>query len=161
MSDAQNPLAILFFSELLTVEQLLRNQLARALPKRMELSHFSVLNQLAYIGNERTPAQLAKSFHVTRGAMTNTLSKLEMAGYIHIRPDWDDARRKLVALSPAGSQARDAALSALTPIIQEVVEQMGEDKTRLLLPVLRDLRLRLGAETEPKKTPNAKNKIKK
>ena len=87
--------------------------------------------------------------------MTNTLSKLEMAGYIHIRPDWDDARRKLVALSPAGSQARDAALSALTPMIQEVVEQMGEDKTRLLLPVLRDLRLRLGAETEPKKTPNA------
>jgi len=151
MSDAQNPLAILFFSELLTVEQLLRNQLARALPKGMELSHFSVLNQLAHIGNERTPAQLAKSFHVTRGAMTNTLSKLEMAGYIHIRPDWDDARRKLVALSPAGSQARDAALSALTPMIQEVVEQMGEDKTRLLLPVLRDLRLRLGAETEPKK----------
>jgi len=155
MSDAQNPLAILFFSELLTVEQLLRNQLARALPIGMELSHFSVLNQLAHIGNERTPAQLAKSFHVTRGAMTNTLSKLEMAGYIHIRPDWDDARRKLVALSPAGSQARDAALSALTPMIQEVVEQMGEDKTRLLLPVLRDLRLRLGAETEPKKTPNA------
>ena len=38
MSDAQNPLAILFFSELLTVEQLLRNQLARALPKGMELS---------------------------------------------------------------------------------------------------------------------------
>jgi len=36
-------------------------------------------------------------------------------------------------------------------MIQEVVEQMGEDKTRLLLPVLRDLRLRLGAETEPKK----------
>ena len=73
------------------------------------LPHFSVLNQLAHIGNERTPAQLAKSFHVTRGAMTNTLSKLEMAGYIHIRPDWDDARRKLVALSPAGSEAGAAA----------------------------------------------------
>ena len=151
MSDDNSTLAISLFSEVLTVDQLLRLQLAKVLPKGMELSHFSVLNHLAHINIERTPAQLAKSFHVTRGAMTNTLRRLEASGYVHIRPDWDDARRKLVALSPAGSQARDAALSALTPMIQEVVEQMGEDKTRLLLPVLRDLRLRLGAETEPKK----------
>src|SRR6056300_2112013 len=155
MNTPVNSLAITLFSEVLTADQLLRNRLSKVLPKGMELSHFSVLNHLAHSSDEKTPAQLAKSFHVTRGAMTNTLSKLEMAGYVHIRPDWDDARRKLVALSPAGSQARDAALSALTPMIQEIVEQMGEDKTRLLLPVLRDLRLRLGAGTEPKKTPNA------
>jgi len=143
MSDAQNPLAILFFSELLTVEQLLRNQLARALPKGMELSHFSVLNQLAHIGNERTPAQLAKSFHVTRGAMTNTLSKLEMAGYIHIRPDWDDARRKQVAISPSGRAARDAALLEMGPVISEIVDALGSEKLRAALPFLRDLRLML------------------
>ena len=52
----------------------------------MEVSHFSVLNHLARINDERSPAQLAKSFHVTRGAMTNTLRKLELAGYVHIRP---------------------------------------------------------------------------
>src|SRR6056300_447490 len=153
--NAKKTLAVALFSEILTNEQLVRNMLSRVLPKGMEVSHFSVLNHLANSASERSPAQLARSFHVTRGAMTNTLSKLEWAGYVHIRPDWDDARRKLVALSPAGSQARDAALSALTPMIQEIVEQMGEDKTRLLLPVLRDLRLRLGAGTEPKKTPNA------
>ncbi|HNK68572.1 MAG TPA: helix-turn-helix domain-containing protein, partial [Flavobacteriales bacterium] len=47
--------------------------------KGMELSHFSVLNHLARTGEERTPAQLARAFHVTRGAMTNTLTKLEWA----------------------------------------------------------------------------------
>jgi len=137
------PLAIALFSELLTADQLVRNRLSKVLPKGMEISHFSVLNQLARVGDERSPAQLAKSFHVTRGAMTNTLSKLEWAGYIHIRPDWDDARRKMVAISPAGRQARDAALAAISPMISELVGELGEDKVRAALPILRELRLKL------------------
>ncbi len=136
-------LAVSLFGEILTNEQLIRNRLGRALPKGMEISHFSVLNHLARLGAERTPAQLAKSFHVTRGAMTNTLGKLEWAGYIHIRPDWDDARRKLVTISPAGRQARDAAISALLPVITELVEELGEDRIRATLPVLRELRMKL------------------
>ena len=88
--------------------------------------------------------QLARTFHVTRGAMTNTLAKLEWAGYIHIRPDWDDARRKLVAISPAGRRAREEAISAISPVIAEVVEQLGEDRVRAALPVLRGLRTIMG-----------------
>jgi DNA-binding MarR family transcriptional regulator len=137
------PLAIALFSELLTADQLVRNRLSKVLPKGMEISHFSVLNQLARVSEERTPAQLAKSFHVTRGAMTNTLSKLEWAGYIHIRPDWDDARRKRGAISPAGRQARDAALAGIAPMIRDLVGELGEDKVRAALPILRELRLKL------------------
>ena len=138
-----NPLAVTLFSEILTNEQLIRNKLSRVLPKGMEISHFSVLNHLARIGGERSPAQLAKSFHVTRGAMTNTLGKLEWAGYVHIRPDWDDARRKMVTISPAGRQARDAAISAISPLISELVDELGEDKVRTTLPVLRELRTKM------------------
>lgn len=143
MSDDPNNLAISLFSEVLTVDQLLRNNLAKVLPKGMELSHFAVLNQLANIGVERTPAQLAKSFHVTRGAMTNTLAKLEIAGYVHIRPDWDDARRKLVALSPSGRMARNAALDAVSPIISSLVSDLGSERVKALLPAMRTLRLLL------------------
>ena len=107
----------------------MRARLTKVLPNRMEISHFSVLNTLSR-GGEKTPAQLAKAFHVTRGAMTNTLSKLEMAGYVHIRPDWDDARRKLVSISPAGKSAREAALAAITPMIQEMVGELGEANVR-------------------------------
>lgn len=143
MSDDAHALAVALFSEILTADQLLRNRLSRVLPKGMEISHFSVLNHLASVADERTPAQLADVFHVTRGAMTNTLTKLEWAGYVHIRPDWDDARRKMVAISPAGRQARDQAISAIAPVIDHVVGELGTDRVRAVLPVLRDLRIRL------------------
>ena len=143
MSDDTNALAVALFSEVLTADQLLRNKLSKVLPKGMEISHFSVLNHLLYVGDERSPAQLANTFHVTRGAMTNTLNKLEWAGYVHIRPDWDDARRKMVAISPAGRQARDRAIASITPLINEVVGDLGADKVRTVLPVLRELRARL------------------
>ncbi|NCQ23378.1 MAG: MarR family transcriptional regulator [Rhodobacteraceae bacterium CG17_big_fil_post_rev_8_21_14_2_50_63_15] len=144
MTDtSSNSLAVALFSEILTNEQLIRNRLSRVLPKGMEISHFSVLNHLARIGDERSPAQLAKSFHVTRGAMTNTLTKLEWAGYVHIRPDWDDARRKMVAISPSGRAARDAAISAITPMVSDLIRDLGEDRVRASLPVLRELRVRL------------------
>lgn len=143
MSEDANALAVMLFSEILTADQLLRSRLSRVLPKGMEISHFSVLNHLASQASERTPAQLAKSFHLTRGAMTNTLGKLEWAGYVHIRPDWDDARRKLVSISPAGRAARDEALQGMEPVISEIVGGVGSDKLRAVLPILRDLRLKL------------------
>lgn len=143
MSSSVTNLAVSLFSEILTVDQLARDRLSKALPKGMEISHFSVLNHLANTAEEKTPAQLAKSFHVTRGAMSNTLNKLELAGHIHIRPDWDDARRKQITISGAGRQARDQALSAIAPLIETVVEELDESKVRSMLPILREMRLRL------------------
>ena len=143
MSKTSDDLAVSLFSEILVVEQLARASVAKVLPKGMELSHFSVLNHLAHSGAERSPAQLAKTFNLTRGAMTNTLHKLEWAGWVHIRPDWDDARRKMVAISPSGHSARNAALAAIAPLIADVVEGVGEDKVRTALPVVREMRLKL------------------
>ncbi len=144
MPDNATSLAVSLFSEILAVDQLARASVAKVLPKGMELSHFSVLNHLAHSGAERSPAQLAKTFHLTRGAMTNTLHKLEWAGWVHIRPDWDDARRKMVSISPAGLSARDAAIAAIAPVIAEAVAKVGEEKVRIALPVLREMRHKLG-----------------
>jgi DNA-binding MarR family transcriptional regulator len=141
--NSPNDTAIALFGELFMADQLARGRISRVLPKGMELSHFSVLNHLAGRNEERTPAQLARAFHVTRGAMTNTLARLEMAGHIHIRPDWDDARQKFVAISPAGRAARDAAVAAVAPLIGDVVAALGMDKVRAAIPVLREIRLRM------------------
>jgi DNA-binding MarR family transcriptional regulator len=143
MGEDGTTLAIMLFSEMLAADQSVRARLTRVLPKGMEISHFSVLNHLAWSGEESSPARLAEKFNVTRGAMTNTLNKLEWSGYVHIRPDWDDARRKMVAISPAGRRARDAAFAALTPMIDQVVADLGEDHVRAALPILREMRKRL------------------
>ncbi len=145
MADSKepgDPLAVALFSEIFMADQLARARLAKALPKGMELSHFSVLNHLARTSSERTPAQLARAFHVTRGAMTNTVNRLEWAGHVHVRPDWDDARRKFVSISSTGRQARDEALAAIAPILDDVVEAAGTENVRNILPVLREIRKR-------------------
>ena len=141
--DNENSLAVPLFGEILALDQLVRNRLAKVLPKGMELSHFSVLNQLSHTKIERTPAQIARSFRVTRGAITNTLNKLELSGYIHVRPDWEDARRKMVSISPAGMVARNNALKAVTPIIEDLARDMGEERLKAIVPILRELRQKL------------------
>lgn len=142
-AEKADDIAVALFGELFMADQLARNRISKVLPRGMELSHFSVLNHLARVNDERTPAQLARSFHVTRGAMTNTLTKLEWAGHVHIRPDWEDARQKFVAISPSGRSARESALASVVPLIAEVVQAVGADRVRALLPVLRELRIKL------------------
>ena len=146
MTGRTEDIAVTLFGELFVADQLARNLVSKALPKGMQLSHFSVLNHLARLSEERTPAQLARAFHVTRGAMTNTLARLEIAGHIHIRPDWDDARQKFVAISPSGRSARDGAVQAVAPLIAEVVRALGTDRVRAVIPVLREMRIRLETE---------------
>jgi DNA-binding MarR family transcriptional regulator len=143
MSGRGEEVAIALFGELFMADQLARARIGKALPRGMQLSHFAVLNHLARTADERTPAQLARAFHVTRGAMTNTLNRLEWAGHVHIRPDWDDARRKFVAISPAGRAARDAAVQSVAPMLAATVAELGEDRVRAALSVLRALRSRL------------------
>lgn len=146
MENRTDTLAIALFAEIFMVDQLARTRLNRTLPKGMELSHFFLLNHLENATEPRTPAQLAKTFNLTRGAMTNTLNKLEWAGHINISPDWEDARRKLVVISPAGRRARAAAMDEIAPIITEIVESAGIERTKNSLPVLRQIRESLAAK---------------
>jgi DNA-binding MarR family transcriptional regulator len=134
MTKSIETLSVSLFSEILALEQLLRSRISKGLPKGMELSHFSVLNHLA------------KTFNLTRGAMTNTLNKLEWAGYVHIRPDWDDARRKQVVISPSGRAARDHAFAQIAPILTAATGVSGEDNIKSILPILRELRLSLSSD---------------
>lgn len=129
------------------VEQLAQAHLKRALPAGMEVSHFSVLNHFARLGGEKTPGQLARAFHVTKGAMTNTLSRLQAAGYVDIRPDQTDARRKRVSLSEAGMAARNDAVERVAPVFDAVVQGLGRDRIKSVLPILRELRTVMDRES--------------
>ncbi|MGV6840351.1 MAG: MarR family winged helix-turn-helix transcriptional regulator [Planktomarina sp.] len=143
MTENREALSVSLFSEILALEHLIRAKIDKALPKGTELSHFSVLNHLAHVDDERQPAQLAQALNLTRGAMSNTLSKLEAAGHVHIRPDWNDARRKLVSISPAGRLALETALAKVAPLLMDLSSELAMNDLRSTIPVLRSLRQRL------------------
>ncbi len=134
---------ITLLSEILTIEQLAKSRIDALLPSGMELSHLSVLNYLAHGQRERTPSHLAQTFSVTRGAMTNTLNRLEGAGHIHVRPDWDDARRKQISISPAGLAVRNASLENIDKALLQEEPAIAPSELRTCLLVLRQVRVSL------------------
>ena len=131
---------LILLSEIATIEQLARNRLDNALPKDLNISSFSVLNHFSGSKAEKTPLQLARSFHVTKGAMTNTLNKLEKQGYIHVRPDWNDARKKCVSISQSGIDARNNAMKSIKPILDEIIQKTNHMTKKSLLGNLRNFR---------------------
>ena len=131
---------LILLSEIATIEQLARNKLDNALPKDLNISSFSVLNHFSGSRAEKTPLQLARSFHVTKGAMTNTLNKLEKQGYIHVRPDWNDARKKCVSISQSGIDARNNAMKSIKPILNEIIQKTNHMTKKSLLGDLRNFR---------------------
>lgn len=133
-------LAQVLLSEISVIEALSQSRLKHALPKGMEVSHFCVLNHFAKRGGEETPAQLAQRFHVTKGAMTNTLARLEKAGYVSIRPDWDDGRRKQVSINEEGVAACNEALRKVEPLLDDLSKDIGDERIRAAIPLLRQLR---------------------
>jgi DNA-binding MarR family transcriptional regulator len=138
-----DPLIITLFSEIAMNEQMARVRLSRALPRGMELSHFTLLNHFARLGGEKSPAQLARLFHLTKGALTNTLARLEKQGYLTVRPHPEDGRKKVVSISDEGRRAVDAASEAVEPVFRATLEAMGQDRVRAALPFLRELRAAL------------------
>ena len=131
---------LILLSEIATIEQLARNKLDNALPKDLNISSFSVLNHFSGSRAEKTPLQLARSFHVTKGAMTNTLNKLEKQGYIHVRPDWNDARKKCVSISQSGIDARNNAMKSIKPILDKIIQKTDHMTKKSFLGDLRNFR---------------------
>ena len=131
---------ITLLSEVGAIEQIARSKLDSALPGNLNVSNFALLNHFSRRKDEKTPLQLAKIFNVTKGAMTNTLNKLEKLGYIHIRPDWEDARKKLVSISQSGIDARNNSMKMIKPLLNEIISNTISTNERELLTELRKFR---------------------
>lgn len=146
MRAIDDPITFTVLTEIRMIEQLVNARLQRALPSGLELSQFAVLNQLSSTGGEKSPAQLARAFQLTKGAMTNTVKRLEARGLIRIADDPGDGRRKLLAVTEAGRTLRDEAVAALAPVFTEIADGVGRDALRTMLPGLRVLRTHMTSE---------------
>jgi DNA-binding MarR family transcriptional regulator len=144
-----DPITFQFFNEVGIIYQLARNRVERVLPRGMTLSQFSVLSNFVRLGGERSPAGLATAFQVTRQTMTNTLQRLEAAGYVAIRPDPADGRAKIVAITDAGRAMRQACMAAQLPLLAEFEQLLPTADLAALLPGLRQVRQLLDAARDP------------
>ena len=129
------------FNEIGIINQLATTMFERVLPKGMTQAQFTVLNHFVRLGHqERSPAQLAFAFQVTRPTMTSTLSRMERAGLILVRADPRDGRGKLVSLTEKGHAMREtclAAASTLFPILDGLISRNEFDAMMTRLTRLR------------------------
>ena len=140
VSPARDRPDVRVFTEIGVIAQLSATALERALPHGLSAAQFGVLNHFARRGGEETPAQLAEAFQVTRGAMTNTLARLEARGLIAVRPDGGDGRRKQVSITPAGIATREAALKATRPRLEAIRAAIPVEDFEAAMPFLSRLR---------------------
>ncbi|MEM7426460.1 MAG: MarR family transcriptional regulator [Pseudomonadota bacterium] len=141
-----DPIPFRIFNEIGIINQLSSAVLSRVLPHGLSLAQFGVLNHFVRLGGERTPARLAAAFQVTRGAMTNTLSRLEAQGFVAIRPDPEDGRGKLVTITEAGRSAREEALTILMHEVGRLEGKVDWEAMAEILPKLTTLRQILDEE---------------
>lgn len=145
MSADQDPLLFTFFNEIGIIDQLAQTAFEEVLPDALTVSQFSVLNHLIRLGDGKKPSDLARAFQVTKGAMTNTLSKLEAAGLIRVKPDPQDGRGKIVTVTAKGLRVRDRSLHNLAPVLSEISKALPAKDFRAALPFLQKLRMHLDA----------------
>ncbi len=139
-----DPLTFEIFNEIGIINQLTNAAFAAVLPKGMTIAQFTVLNHFERLGlTEKSPADLASAFQITRPTMTSTLSRMEKAGLIRIKPDPKDGRGKLVSLTQVGKKMRGECLRQLSGPLADANDVLDPDLLARLLPLLRDVRAKL------------------
>jgi DNA-binding MarR family transcriptional regulator len=128
------------FAEIGAIGQLARNRIERSLPNGMSQAQFDVLVHLARRDREESPAALAATFRLTKGAITNTLQRLAAQGFVRVTGDEADGRRKRVALTRAGQAAMNAAIVATRPLMEELRARFTEAQCEAVLPFLAAVR---------------------
>ncbi len=143
-------IAFSFFNEIGIIDQLGRNRFERVLPEGLSIAGFSLLNHFVRLNKAQdTPSHLAKAFQVTKGAMTNTIHRLEALGLVTIVADPSDGRGKLVSITEAGKAARYDAIARLAPSLQQLSGLIDPKELEALVPTLMKLRAILDANREP------------
>jgi DNA-binding MarR family transcriptional regulator len=136
----EDPLAFRLFTEIGIIEQLARSRLERNLPDGLKVSQFGVLNHLVRLGGEWSPVRLAKAFQVTKGAMTNTLQRLEKRRLVQVSPDPHDRRAKRVTITKAGREMRLRCVQSVGPLLVDLASEVSDNDLASALPVLEKVR---------------------
>ncbi|SPM31181.1 DNA-binding transcriptional regulator, MarR family [Mycobacterium terramassiliense] len=87
----------------------------------------------------RSQAALAEAIGADKTRIIPTLDELQSRGFIERRPDPDDRRVRLLALTEAGRTAKDAAQQDIQRGEERWLATLSADDRRVFLRVLRQL----------------------
>ena len=147
--DDVGPALYQLFVEIAIINQLGQKAMERALPKGLSFAGFGVLSHFVRLGRPENPSHLAAAFQVTKGAMTNTIRRLEDQGYVEVLPDPADARAKLIAITDKGEDVHFAAIRCVQPVLNSIAGQTDVKRLIDMLPLLRELRVAMDEARTP------------
>jgi DNA-binding MarR family transcriptional regulator len=117
------------------------------MPHGLTISQFSVLNHFVRLEGtaplEKNIGALARAFQVSKATMSGVVANLERKGFVTLRPDPQDGRGRLVAITPAGRQAREQSVAAIQPHLDRIRAALPDGALEGLLPGLVQLRRHL------------------
>lgn len=105
-------------------------------PVGLSLAKLSVLHPLAEAGTPLSLSELAQRQHCVRSNITQLVDRLEKDGLVRRRPDPDDRRGVLAALTHAGEQAYATGMRALVEAQQDIVRALSVGDAKSLQSAL-------------------------
>lgn len=135
-----DPPAFVLLNEIGIIEQLARNRFDTLQQDGLLLPHFTLLNHLVRVGDGRSPVAIARALQLAKGAITNTLQRLEARGLVRVEADPKDGRGKCVFLTEAGRKRRDAAVATIGPVLAGAVASLPPEALRETIARLRQVR---------------------
>tara|TARA_B100001964_G_C14253220_1_gene611004 strand:- start:742 stop:1203 length:462 start_codon:yes stop_codon:yes gene_type:complete len=129
-----------YFNEMNIISQLSSGIFSKTLPEGLTNSQFNVLNWFVRVDDVANPGRLSTAFQVTKGAMTNTLKKLQEKHFITVEQDQNSGRKKIVRMTPQGRKVRDQAIRDLYPLFNEFAGEFDISSIQAQLGEVRKVR---------------------
>jgi DNA-binding MarR family transcriptional regulator len=137
---AADPPAFQLLNEVGIIDQLAQHRAGLLLAPELNMPQFIVLNHLLRRDSDTSQIELARAIQVTKGAISNTVTRLLEKGYITVNADPDDGRGKRVGLSTEGRRARERAVAVLARGLTGVAAVLTQAELEQTLETLRRLR---------------------
>lgn len=136
------PFEIRVWLRLLSCSTAIEKRLRRLLVEDHDttLPRFDVMATLDRKPEGQSMGELSRALLVSNGNVTAIIRQLEQQELVVSRPDPQDRRSSIVALSPKGKNAFDELAAAHHALVHRVFRHFPQDKQKQLFELLADLR---------------------
>ena len=126
MSSAGYELPLLLFAGFRSIIDELHIELARRGHQDMRPAHGFAMQAIGFSG--ATATEVGRRLGISKQAAGKTVERLEALGYVQRAGDGVDRRRKLVRLTPRGTEALTLSASIFTDIRARWTQTLGEER---------------------------------